>query len=64
MSSLEAAVAPVEAGHDSKKLGMWVFIGSEAILFGNLIAAYLYLRVKAGEWRQPECRSWNCSSPP
>ena len=31
-------------------VGLWAFIGSEAIFFGSLIASYLYLRIRAGEW--------------
>ncbi len=30
--------------------GMIFFIASEAVFFANLIAAYLYLRVRAGAW--------------
>jgi cytochrome c oxidase subunit 3 len=30
--------------------GLWAFIGSETIFFGSLIASYLYLRIRAGEW--------------
>lgn len=30
--------------------GMVFFIASEAVFFANLIAAYLYLRVRAGQW--------------
>ena len=30
--------------------GMVFFLGSEAVFFANLIAAYLYLRVRAGQW--------------
>lgn len=30
--------------------GMVFFLASEAVFFANLIAAYLYLRVRAGQW--------------
>ena len=33
--------------------GMVFFIASEAVFFANLIAAYLYLRVRAGAWPAP-----------
>jgi cytochrome c oxidase subunit 3 len=33
--------------------GMVFFIASEAVFFANLIAAYLYLRVRAGTWPPP-----------
>ncbi len=33
--------------------GMVFFIASEALLFANLIAGYLYLRVRAGTWPPP-----------
>lgn len=33
--------------------GMVFFIASEAVFFANLIAAYLYLRVRAGAWPPP-----------
>ena len=38
------------AGLPKVKLGMWVFISSEVILFGTLIAAYLYLREAVIGW--------------
>ncbi len=33
--------------------GMVFFLSSEAVFFANLIAAYLYLRVRAGAWPPP-----------
>lgn len=33
--------------------GMVFFIASEAVFFANLIASYLYLRVRAGAWPPP-----------
>jgi heme/copper-type cytochrome/quinol oxidase subunit 3 len=41
---------------ESRGLGWWgmvFFIASEALLFANLIAGYLYLRVRAGTWPPP-----------
>ncbi len=34
-------------------LGLWVFITTEALFFGMLMASYLYLRVRAGVWPPP-----------
>src|SRR5258708_11666137 len=33
--------------------GMMFFLASEAVFFANLIASYLYLRVRAGHWEPP-----------
>ena len=35
-------------GLDHRKLGMWLFIASEVMFFGGLIAAYLHYKVTAG----------------
>jgi cytochrome c oxidase subunit I+III len=32
------------------KLGMWTFLGSEIILFGSFIGAYIYIRAAASSW--------------
>ncbi len=32
------------------RLGVWVFLASEAVLFGSLIAAYLYVRAGSPSW--------------
>jgi heme/copper-type cytochrome/quinol oxidase subunit 3 len=46
-----------EAAHQGgRSLGWWgmvFFIASESLLFANLIAGYLYLRVRAGTWPPP-----------
>jgi cytochrome c oxidase subunit 3 len=46
-----------EAAHtEGRSLGWWgmvFFIASEALIFANLIAGYLYLRVRAGTWPPP-----------
>ncbi len=34
-------------------LGLWIFIATEALFFGILIASYLYLRPRAGVWPPP-----------
>src|SRR5260370_29776575 len=47
---------PAERGLDvyNKKLGMWVFLASEAMLFAALIGTYIILRFGApGEWAKP-----------
>ena len=41
----------------SKKLGMWLFIISDAITFGSLLFAYTYLRVASPQWPMP-FRAW------
>lgn len=54
MSTVVSRVeAHEEATPHSRSLswyGMVFFIASEAVFFANLIAAYLYLRVRAGQW--------------
>ena len=45
---------PIAARTSPAILGLWTFIGSEAIFFGCLIAAYLYLRVRGGVWPPPD----------
>ena len=47
-----SAAHPTEAHHTStglsnEKLGMWVFLGSECLLFGGLITTFLFYREKA-----------------
>ncbi len=37
----------------SKKLGMWLFIVSDAITFGSLLVAYSYVRVANPQWPTP-----------
>jgi cytochrome c oxidase subunit III len=66
-SSGQVSVVPVRGGHDipvwgggalpyaipSKKLGMWLFIVSDAITFSAVIFAYGYLRLAAAAWPRP-----------
>ncbi|HTY76041.1 MAG TPA: heme-copper oxidase subunit III [Candidatus Nanoarchaeia archaeon] len=33
-----------------EKLGLWVFLASEILIFGSLITAYAYVRVSSGSW--------------
>lgn len=35
------------------KIGMWIFLVSDAFSFGGLLIAYGILRSRAAEWRQP-----------
>jgi cytochrome c oxidase subunit 3 len=37
----------------SKKLGMWLFIVSDSLTFGALLAAYAYARVSSQQWPTP-----------
>ncbi len=33
-----------------EKLGLWIFLASEILIFGSLIIAYVYVRVNSGSW--------------
>lgn len=44
-------VSPFAVG--SKKLGMWLFIVSDAITFSALLVAYSYVRVASNDWPTP-----------
>lgn len=33
-----------------EKLGIWVFLASEILIFGSLIIAYVYVRINSGSW--------------
>ena len=50
-SSWSGGVSPYAVG--SKKLGMWLFIVSDAITFGALLIAYSYVRVGSLAWPRP-----------
>ena len=50
-SAWGGGVAPFATG--SKKLGMWLFILSDAITFSALIMAYSYVRVASNNWPTP-----------
>jgi heme/copper-type cytochrome/quinol oxidase subunit 3 len=39
-----------ETGTSSAKLGMWLFLGSETMLFASLFSAYVMLRAGSIEW--------------
>ena len=38
-----------ETGLNNSKLGIWVFLASEVMLFGGLFSAYVFLRIAAPE---------------
>jgi len=35
---------------DKEKLGVWIFLVSEILIFGSLITAYAYVRLSSGSW--------------
>ena len=39
-----------DTGMNNVKLGIWLFLASEVMLFGGLFSAYVLLRVSAVEW--------------
>ena len=39
-----------DTGLNNVKIGIWLFLASEVMLFGALFAAYILLRVGAAEW--------------
>ena len=39
-----------DTGLNNVKLGIWLFLASEVMLFGGLFSAYILLRVGATEW--------------
>jgi cytochrome c oxidase subunit III len=44
---------PFTARVQPAMFGLWIFIAAEALFFGLLIAAYLYLRVRSEVWPPP-----------
>jgi cytochrome c oxidase subunit 3 len=44
------AIARPDTGVSSQKLGMWLFLASEVMLFGSLFSAYALLRSGAMSW--------------
>jgi len=49
----EALMEPSPYAMDKKKLGMWVFIVSDACTFGAFLFAYGYMRIGAPVWGTP-----------
>ncbi|MGA0802972.1 MAG: cytochrome c oxidase subunit 3, partial [Ilumatobacteraceae bacterium] len=41
-------------GLSNNKLGMWIFLGSECLLFGGLISTYMLYKGRVGEGPQPD----------
>jgi cytochrome c oxidase subunit 3 len=50
-SRWSGGVAPYAMG--SKKLGMWLFILSDALTFSTLLIAYSYVRLASDDWPTP-----------
>src|SRR5438105_15583600 len=58
MSTVQGEPITAAAEHEvaGRSLGWWgmiFFITSEALIFANLIAAYLYLEIRKGSWTLP-----------
>ncbi len=48
-----ALVVTQPTGTSSARLGMWLFLASEAMLFASLFSAYVMLRAGSVEWPKP-----------
>lgn len=42
-----------DTGLYNGKLGMWLFIASEIMLFGGLLSSYVFMRVGSAGWPEP-----------
>jgi len=47
-----------DTGLPNGKLGIWLFLASEVMLFGALFSTYILLRVGAPEWPHGELNVW------
>ena len=47
-----------DTGLTNGKLGIWLFLASEVMLFGALFSTYLILRMGAPEWPHGELNVW------
>jgi cytochrome c oxidase subunit 3 len=47
-----------DTGLANGKLGIWLFLASEVMLFGALFSTYIILRVGASEWPRGELDVW------
>ena len=47
-----------DTGLANGKLGIWLFLASEVMLFGALFSTYIILRVGATEWPHGELNVW------
>ena len=47
-----------DTGLQNGKLGIWLFLASEVMLFGALFSSYIILRTGSTEWPQGELNVW------
>ncbi len=47
-----------DSGLANGKLGIWLFLASEVMLFGALFSTYIILRIGATEWPHGELNVW------
>src|SRR3977135_4487363 len=47
-----------DPGLTNGKLGIWLFLASEVMLFGALFSTYIILRMGAPEWPHGELNVW------
>ena len=47
-----------DTGLANGKLGIWLFLASEVMLFGALFSTYIILRMGAPEWPHGELNVW------
>ena len=47
-----------DTGLHNCKLGIWLFLASEVMLFGALFSTYIILRISAVEWPHGELNVW------
>ena len=47
-----------DTGLNNGKIGIWLFLASEVMLFGALFSTYIILRVGAPEWPHGELNVW------
>src|SRR3954471_13256746 len=47
-----------DTGLTNGKLGIWLFLASEVMLFGALFSTYIILRVGSVEWPHGELNIW------
>src|SRR6185369_7666001 len=47
-----------DTGLTNGKLGIWLFLASEVMLFGALFSTYIILRVGSAEWPHGELNVW------
>ena len=47
-----------DTGLQNGKLGIWLFLASEVMLFGALFSTYIILRTSSTEWPHGELNVW------